>query len=85
MSAMWGGRFAGKLDPFFAQFNKSTGVDHRLLTADVLGSIAWARGLGKAGVLKAGEVRKLVGGLRKILGALASIRQAHHSMRSACH
>ncbi|MHC5063302.1 MAG: argininosuccinate lyase, partial [Planctomycetota bacterium] len=59
MSKLWGGRFSGSLDPFFAEFNRSLGYDRRLFEQDLDGSIAWAKALGEAGVLKKGEVSKL--------------------------
>lgn len=81
MSAMWGGRFAGELDPEFARFNQSTGVDHRLRDADVAGSIAWAVALGDAEVLRKTEVRKIVAGLRKAAKAEASM-EGHEDVHS---
>ncbi|MGA1608857.1 MAG: argininosuccinate lyase, partial [Planctomycetota bacterium] len=59
MSKLWGGRFAGGLDPFFERFNRSLPFDQRMVDEDLVGSAAWARALGKAGVLTAAEVRKL--------------------------
>ena len=67
MSKLWGGRFEGKLDPFFEDFNRSLGVDVRLLVADLHGSIAWARALGGAGVLTSTEVKKLTRALKAML------------------
>jgi len=66
MKKQWGGRFEGQLDPVFERFNQSLGFDRRLLEADVRGSVAWARELGAAGVLKAAEVERLVAGLEAI-------------------
>ncbi len=59
MSKLWGGRFSGSLDPFFAEFNRSLPYDRRLFDQDLDGSIAWAKALGEAGVLKKTEVSKL--------------------------
>ena len=58
---LWGGRFAGKTDPGFADFNNSFRFDRRLFTADVTASIAYCAALAGAGVLttdEAGEIRK---------------------------
>ncbi|MDA0373843.1 MAG: argininosuccinate lyase [Planctomycetota bacterium] len=59
MSKLWGGRFAGGLDPFFEAFNRSLPFDRRMVDEDLVGSAAWARALGRAGVLTAAEVKKL--------------------------
>jgi argininosuccinate lyase len=59
MSKLWGGRFAGGLDPFFERFNRSLPFDQRMVDEDLVGSAAWARALGRAGVLTAAEVKKL--------------------------
>lgn len=69
---MWGGRFEGGLDPYFERFQQSLGFDRRLLQADLLGSAAWARALGGAGVLDAGEVSRLEGALEELGAELAS-------------
>ena len=66
MSALWGGRFSGGLDPAFDAFNRSLPFDRRLIAQDIQGSIAWAGALGDAGVLKKTEARKLQSGLRAL-------------------
>ncbi|MEZ4416851.1 MAG: argininosuccinate lyase [Gemmatimonadota bacterium] len=66
MSALWGGRFAGGLDPAFDAFNRSLPFDRRLIQADIEGSIAWAGALGKAGVLTQKDVRALQRALRQL-------------------
>ena len=66
MSALWGGRFEGDLDPLFEAFNASLPEDRRLLPQDVAGSRAWARALGRAGVLAPDEVERLDTALRDI-------------------
>lgn len=63
---MWGGRFEGTSDPAFEAFNCSLGFDFRLLQEDLEGSSAWARALGRAGVLEAGEVDQLVAALEQL-------------------
>lgn len=64
---LWGGRFTGKADEKFVEFNRSFGFDWRLFAADVRGSQAHCEGLRKAGVLTEQEAKKIQKGLRKIL------------------
>jgi len=64
--ALWGGRFEGDTDPLFKQFNDSLPYDWRLVQQDISGSIAWAHGLEKAGVLSNTETRQLISALKKI-------------------
>ena len=64
---LWGGRFEGKIDPGFAEFNNSFRFDRRLFEADVIASIAYAQGLHGAGVLSAEETSQLQGALNTIL------------------
>ncbi len=54
---MWGGRFAGELDPFFAMFNQSLGFDVRLAPHDIAVNRTWASALGKARVLSPSDVQ----------------------------
>ncbi|MEZ6017011.1 MAG: argininosuccinate lyase [Planctomycetota bacterium] len=56
---LWGGRQGGSLDPAFEAFNRSLPFDLRLVFEDLAGSAAWARALGRAGVLSAEEVTAL--------------------------
>lgn len=58
-AALWGGRFEGAADPLFREFNDSLRFDYRLARHDIEGSMAWARALGRAGVLTDGEVESL--------------------------
>jgi argininosuccinate lyase len=64
---LWGGRFSSDEDPFFAQFNDSLSFDHRLLQADIEGSLAYARALERAGVFTRAERLKVEDGLRRVL------------------
>jgi len=64
---LWGGRFSSEEDPFFAQFNDSLAFDYRLLEADIVGSLAYARALERAGVFTRAERVKVEGGLRRVL------------------
>jgi argininosuccinate lyase len=52
---LWGGRFKGKTDPEFAEFNNSFRFDQRLFQVDVKASIAYCRALEKTGVLNREE------------------------------
>ncbi len=63
---LWGGRFDGGMAPEMVPFNLSLGLDARLWREDVRGSIAWARALGRAGVLDAEESKTLVSGLERV-------------------
>jgi argininosuccinate lyase len=64
--ALWGGRFEGGMAPAMVPFNRSLGVDGRLWREDVRGSVAWARALGRAGVLAEEETRTLLDGLSRV-------------------
>ena len=64
---LWGGRFTGKPDERFAEFNRSFGFDIRLFEADIRGSIAHANGLTGAGVLSSEEAASVTGALRTML------------------
>ena len=63
---LWGGRFTGKTDPLMEQFNASIGFDRQLWQADIRGSQAYARALGRAGILTEPEVEQLVTGLDQV-------------------
>ncbi|HZM99975.1 MAG TPA: argininosuccinate lyase, partial [Pyrinomonadaceae bacterium] len=52
---LWGGRFEGKTDPGFAEFNNSFRFDRRLFEVDVIASIAYCAALESAGVLRPEE------------------------------
>ena len=56
---MWGGRFAGRLDPAFAEFQKSLPVDHVLAFADLEVNLAWSEALAQAGVFTAPELERV--------------------------
>ncbi|MDX6531049.1 MAG: argininosuccinate lyase [Blastocatellia bacterium] len=64
---LWGGRFKGKADPGFAEFNRSFGFDRRLFEVDVRASIAHCGGLEAAGVLTANEAEQISAALATIL------------------
>jgi argininosuccinate lyase len=66
---LWGGRFTGRPDPQFAEFNRSFGFDRRLLEFDIEASIAHCKGLISAGVLTKEEGEKLTAELGRIRDA----------------
>jgi argininosuccinate lyase len=63
---LWGSRFSGKLDPAAWKLNASIDFDQRLALQDVRGSLAWANGLQKAGVIAAEEGEQIRSGLQAI-------------------
>ncbi len=65
-TALWGGRFAAPPAEVLKRLNDSFAVDRELLAEDVEGSLAWARALGKAGVLSTSEVKKVAAALRRV-------------------
>ena len=64
---LWGGRFAGKTDPGFAEFNNSFRFDRRLFETDVTASIAYCEALEGAGVLTAADGNQIRRALAEIL------------------
>ena len=64
---MWGGRFEKSLDERALRYTTSLPVDRRLFEWDVLGSIAHARMLGRAGVIPHEDAAALVEGLSQLL------------------
>ncbi len=64
---LWGGRFEGKTDPGFAEFNNSLRFDRRLFEVDVTASIAYCRALEAAGVLASEEAAEIHDALERIL------------------
>lgn len=67
----WSGRFEKDTAPAMLRFSESLAEDALLLDHDVAGSIAHARGLERAGVLKPEECRAIVEGLRRVHAKLA--------------
>ncbi|HYP07025.1 MAG TPA: argininosuccinate lyase [Bryobacteraceae bacterium] len=57
---LWGGRFEAGPSEVFERFSASLHFDKRLLSADIRGSQAFARALGRVGILTASEVERLV-------------------------
>ncbi|HSE17844.1 MAG TPA: argininosuccinate lyase [Pyrinomonadaceae bacterium] len=64
---LWGGRFAGKIDPGFAEFNNSYRFDRRLFEADVTASIAYCQALENASVITGAEGSQIRAALETIL------------------
>jgi argininosuccinate lyase len=67
-------RFARGRIPEVEAFTASLPFDRRLFRHDIRGSIAHARMLAKVGLLKAGELRAIVGGLERIENEIAAGR-----------
>ncbi|MGE5326341.1 MAG: argininosuccinate lyase [Deltaproteobacteria bacterium] len=64
---LWGGRFSrAKRDELFERFSESFSVDQRLIAYDLRVNAAYVRELGRARVLAAGDVKKLMRGLASI-------------------
>lgn len=58
-----GGRFKGGTDPIMEKFNESMWFDKRMWAQDIRGSIAYAKAIGKVGIITDEEVQLLVKGL----------------------
>src|SRR5437764_15281505 len=71
---LWGGRFGETSDPRAIEFGRSIDVDRELAHDDIAGSVAHVHGLGRAGILTADDVEKLVGGLAALAGDVAAGR-----------
>jgi len=67
MTTLWSGRFDTAPDADALRFGSSFRFDQRLFEDDVRGSIAWARALGRAGVLPGDEARQIEAALAEIL------------------
>lgn len=62
----WNGRFTADVDPDLERFSSSLAEDRRLVTHDILGSLAHVRTLEQAGLVDAEEARRLQEGLRTV-------------------
>jgi len=67
----WEGRFSRPTDALMERFSSSIGVDWRLFRYDIEGSVAYARMLGRAGILTEEEMSRIVTGLREIESEIA--------------
>ena len=63
---LWGGRFSGGRDRKFEKFSESFSLDQRFIFYDLRVSLAYVKALGRAGVLKSGELRRLTQGLEAL-------------------
>jgi len=70
--ALWGGRFDSGMDASMVPLNLSLDVDQRLWQEDIQGSEAWARAIGRAGVLTEAEVEAILHGLDRVRERLAN-------------
>ncbi|MBQ7268105.1 MAG: argininosuccinate lyase [Synergistaceae bacterium] len=64
---MWHGRFAKDTAKTVQDFTQSLDIDWRMAEADIQGSVAHVRMLGKTGILKPDEAEKIEIGLGKVL------------------
>jgi argininosuccinate lyase len=65
---LWGGRFETGPSEVFERFSGSLHFDGKLILADVAGSQAFARALGRQGILTEAEVAQLVAAFAEIVG-----------------
>jgi argininosuccinate lyase len=77
MKHLWDGRFTGELDPLAWQYNASLSFDWRLAEVDIQGSLAWAKGLMKAGVISKDEFQSIDKGLLDILAEIKEGKFEH--------
>ena len=70
MSTLYSGRFTVEPDADVFGHGRSLPVDRRLVEDDITGSVAWAEGLARAGVLSTDDVRALVAGLEDVRQAV---------------
>lgn len=68
--ALWGGRFAEEPEDALRALNDSLRFDMRMARQDVLGSMAYAKALAKAGVISEDEASKIRSGLNFVLSEL---------------
>ena len=79
---LWGGRFRGKSDPGFAEFNNSFRFDRRLFEVEVVASIAWCRALERAGVLSTDEANQITQALESVRAEGAPVESAAEDVHS---
>jgi len=71
---MWSGRFSESTSERVARFSESVSFDQRLWRADIAGSQAHARMLGKVGVISGADVDAIVNGLDAIAAEIETGR-----------
>ena len=64
---LWNGRFKKEMDMDCSKFLASIALDIRLAKYDIWGSVAHVRMLGKCGIIKKDETKKIIAGLEEIL------------------
>src|ERR1043165_929473 len=74
MTALWGGRFAQKLNGLAWDLNTSLPIDKRMAIQDVNGSQAWADAIHRAGILSDKEHASISLGLAAIKEEFSSGR-----------
>jgi argininosuccinate lyase len=72
MAHLWSGRFQGDPDAELFAFGASFRFDRRLFDDDVRGSLAWAEGLERAGVISSADGSAIRGALQEIRARGAS-------------
>lgn len=70
MSTLYSGRFDVAPDAEVFGHGRSLPVDRRLIEDDITGSVAWAGGLARAGVISRAEAQSLVAGLEEVRQAV---------------
>src|SRR5688572_30994005 len=63
---LWGGNYTGDPDRDFWEFNRSFPFDRRLLHEEIAASRAYARALGRCGVIPQADADKLDSGLEQV-------------------
>jgi argininosuccinate lyase len=74
MTKLWGGRFQKETDRLVEDFHSSISFDRRLYKYDILGSIAHARMLGRAGIIEQDQAGEIVHGLEEVLADIEAGR-----------
>jgi len=82
MAHLWSGRFAGDPDAALFEFGASFRFDRRLFEDDVRGSLAWAEGLERAGVLTRADASVIRAALEDI-GSRAATDPAFFTSEAA--
>ena len=88
---MWSGRFSESTSELVARFSESVSFDQRLWRADIAGSTAHARMLGRIGLLSAADVEAITTGLAAIAGEIeagqfvwdAALEDVHMNIEAA--
>ena len=81
----WGGRFKSRLAKSAEEFSSSISYDHRLSKVDIVQSIAYAKTLSRAGVLKEKELKRIINGLESISKGIDSGRIKFNSELEDVH